>query len=215
MKEIRFINSLAFCLLCIIVVSSLSITQVKAADEHDVGISNVIVDYSVTWIRAPSKVNVTIENYGSNDEICSLTVYANWSSPPPAPGPYVIGTSQGINLVAGSVETTSFSWDGGYYAPYGPYTISAVLSPVPGETNTTNNLFVDGTIKVTFPYDSDGNGLINVLDLIRVSQRLGRIPPFDPNPVYPLSYRVDMNNDWKINILDLILVAGHLGGFAP
>ena len=55
-----------------------------------------------------------------------------------------------------------------------------------------------------FPaWDVNQDGLTNVLDLIRVSQRLGEAAAADP--------QADVNGDGTINVLDLIAVAQHLG----
>ncbi len=52
--------------------------------------------------------------------------------------------------------------------------------------------------------DVNGDGVVNVLDLVLVAQYLGETGP--PNS------KVDVNGDGIVNILDLILIAQHLGG---
>ena len=212
MTGIKSINSLAFCLLCIIVVSPLAITRVRATDEHDVGIANVVADFAVTWRGAPSKINVTLTNYGVWDEMCNLTVYANSTvNHPSFPDIYVIGAANEINLTAGNSTTITVLWDGysselGDTVPFGAYTIIASVTPVAGETNIANNTLVSRTILVSEYPDVNGDGKVNVIDLIIIVIKLGKLPPWPP-----WWARIDVKSDGAINILDLIAVASHLG----
>ena len=50
--------------------------------------------------------------------------------------------------------------------------------------------------------DVNGDGQVNVLDLILVAGSFGQKPPSNP--------RTDVNNDGQVNILDLVFVAEHL-----
>ena len=60
-------------------------------------------------------------------------------------------------------------------------------------------------------WDVNGDGLVNILDLVLVAQNMGQ--PISVNS------RTDVNGDGTVNILDLVLVAQHLGesvtGAAP
>ena len=65
----------------------------------------------------------------------------------------------------------------------------------------------DGTVNVGGtgkPGDVNGDGKVNVLDLISVAGKLGWIGP-------PGSIPQDQNSDGRVNVLDLIFVAGKLG----
>ncbi len=50
-------------------------------------------------------------------------------------------------------------------------------------------------------WDVNGDGQVNIFDLIIVAQNLGQSPPTDP--------RVDVNGDGTVNIFDIIVVAQH------
>ena len=56
-------------------------------------------------------------------------------------------------------------------------------------------------IVVESDYDLNGDGLVNILDLVLVGQNFGQAHP-----------QADVNDDGTVNILDLIAVAQHLGG---
>jgi len=76
-------------------------------------------------------VNVTIQNQGDFDETCSVTLYANGSN---------IGTVAGINIMNRAAKDVTISWDTTSY-PKGTYNMTAVVSTVPGETDTSDNTY--------------------------------------------------------------------------
>ena len=58
-------------------------------------------------------------------------------------------------------------------------------------------------IPQTLPWDINNDGVVNIQDLVLVSNSFGVDAPEHP--------KVDVNNDGRVNILDLILVAAHFG----
>ena len=55
----------------------------------------------------------------------------------------------------------------------------------------------------TLPWDVNNDGVVDIQDLLLVSNNVG-----DGTPTHP---KVDVNKDGKVNIVDLLLVAEHLG----
>ena len=55
----------------------------------------------------------------------------------------------------------------------------------------------------TLPWDINNDGIVDIRDLILVSNSFGEETPSDP--------KTDVNKDRKVNILDLLLVASHFG----
>ena len=58
-------------------------------------------------------------------------------------------------------------------------------------------------VKDRLIWDVNGDGLVNILDMVHIAQGFGKS--------VSLNSRADVNSDGTINILDLILVAQHLG----
>ncbi len=95
-------------------------------------------------------------------------------------------------MTAKSVEETS------------PLDLSSVIV---GDINGTAVLIVvnDGTVTITTCIgDVNGDGNVNVLDMIRVGQQWGKTgtPGWIPE---------DVNKDGEINVLDMIVIGQHFG----
>jgi hypothetical protein len=141
-----------------------------------------------------AKVNVTVLNQGSYTETnINVTVYANTTSI----------ASQNVTLSSGNSMTITFTWNTTGFA-YGNYTVNAYALPVPGETNTANNSLTGATVEVTVPGDVNGDGTVNILDAIQISNSFLATPDssnWNPN--------ADINSDNVVNILDAIILANH------
>jgi len=110
-----------------------------------------------------------------------------------------------ITLNVGEPTTLTFTWDTTDCAK-GNYTISACATPVPGETDTADNTFTNGWIKVVIAGDVNGDGVVDIYDLILVASAFGSnisSQTYNPN--------ADINDDHLIDIYDLIIVASHFG----
>ncbi|MDE0088122.1 MAG: sulfatase-like hydrolase/transferase, partial [Candidatus Poribacteria bacterium] len=55
----------------------------------------------------------------------------------------------------------------------------------------------------TLPWDINNDGIVDIQDLILVSNNFGKVNPVNP--------KVDVNQDGNIDIIDLLLVASHYG----
>jgi hypothetical protein len=164
-----------------------------AAYIHDTALTNITLPKNVIGQGFSLNLTVTAENQGDYDETFNVTAYANATG---------IG-SDNITLPSGNSTTATFTWNTTSFA-YGNYTLSAYAWPVIGETNTANNNFTGGTVGVTIPGDVNGDGTVNILDAIQVSNSFLATPGssnWNPN--------ADINCDNVVNILDAILLANH------
>lgn len=104
---------------------------------HDVAVTNVVPTETLVGLGFSVEVNVTVANIGNSTETFNVTTYAN-ATP--------IGAQQ-VTLPSGNSTTISFNWNTAGFT-VGNYTISANAEPVPGENDTANNTYTDGTIQV-------------------------------------------------------------------
>jgi hypothetical protein len=81
---------------------------------------------------------VKVENQGSDYESFTVTVYYDSTA---------IASQNVVNLLPNWDTTLTYYWDTTGMAR-GNYTIKAVASTVPGETDTLDNVLIDGKVKV-------------------------------------------------------------------
>jgi hypothetical protein len=136
-------------------------------------------------------LNVTVANLGSYAETFKVTVYANKTSI----------TSQNITLSIGNVATITLVWDTTNF-PKGRFDVWAQVALTSGETNTANNTFNYGTVKVTIPGDVGGFGVVGLKDL-------GIITGHWKQTVPPAPANADPMNVGIIGLKDLGVVTGH------
>jgi parallel beta-helix repeat protein len=162
---------------------------------HDVAVTGVLPSKTVVGRGYSLKINVTLENQGNYTETFNVTVYANTTS---------IG-SQTITLTSGASTTITFTWNT-TDIPYGNYTISAYATPVPSETNITNNIYTDGWVVVTIPGDINGDRVVDSTDQgilgVALGSTIGK-----PNYIS----EADINGDGVVDSTDLGILGVNWG----
>jgi len=165
---------------------------------HVLGIGDIAVtganpSKTIVGQGYPMRINVTVENQGDLTETFNVTTYANDTSI----------QNKTITLTSKNSTTVTFTWSTTGFAK-GNYTISAYAWPVPGETDTADNIFVNGVVKVAIVGDINGGGQVNILDAILLGNA------FDSAPGEPAwSPNADLNGDGSVNILDAIMLGNH------
>lgn len=91
-----------------------------------------------------------------------------------------IETKTGPSLPPSEHTTVIFSWMTTGVPP-GSYLISAYAHPVPGETCVDDNTYKDGMVRVAPCGDSNGNGNVDVVDVVYLINYLFRSGP-EPVP---------------------------------
>jgi hypothetical protein len=145
------------------------------------------------------RINVTLANQGDFTETFNVTVYANTTA---------IQTKT-LTLTSLNSTTITFTWNTTGFAK-GNYTISAYAWPVPGETDSADNTFIDGSVRVCIPGDIDGDGSVNPIDLGMLGAAWGSFqgePNYNPN--------ADLDDDGSTSPLDLGMMGAHWGEFEP
>jgi outer membrane protein assembly factor BamB len=167
-------------------VHDIAVTDVTSSKNGCLPIPTVGEGFNVT-------INVTVANQGGYTETFNATAFVNTTA---------IQTET-LSLPSQNSATVIFIWNTTGCA-YGSYTISAYATPVQSETNTANNNCTDGTVEVTIPGDVNGDGTVNILDAIQVSNSFLATPSssnWNPN--------ADINGDGVVNILDAIILSNH------
>jgi parallel beta-helix repeat protein len=162
---------------------------------YDIGIMNITISKTVVGQGYNLNITVKILNYGINAETFNVTVYANTT---------IINQTQ-ITLTSRNSTTINFTWKT-TGIPKGNYTISAYTAPVPGETNTANNVLINSWVVVTIAGDINGDYKVDHKDLLWLASAYGS-EVGDPN----YNPEADLNNDGKIDHKDLLILAANYG----
>jgi hypothetical protein len=107
----------------------------------NVAITGVVPAETVVSQDCRTSVNVTVANHSNSTQTVNITVYAN---------AIIIG-AQTASIESKMSTTIVLDWNTTGFAP-GNYTISAYASPLPGETNTADNEYIDGTVQILQTY---------------------------------------------------------------
>jgi uncharacterized delta-60 repeat protein len=170
-------------------------TQRPPEEGHDIAIISVLPSKNLIGEGSSMSINVTVENQGVFEETTMISVYANAT---------LIEASL-INLVSAEIATIVFTWNTSGFAK-GSYTISAVGGQVLEETDTADNTFVDGKVKVTIIGDVQGDGKVDIFDLFDVGKAFGSdLSESNWNPY------CDFNNDNKVDTIDLLYLSENYG----
>lgn len=164
----------------------------------DVAVIDIQPGSNIIYQGWTINVTVIVQNQGLLPSDFGVTAFYDTTE---------IGTKSVTGLAAGASATLIFDWDT-TTAPYcHNYTISAQATILPGEVDTADNVLASaGRVKVRILGDVNGDGTVNVLDLIVVNNAFASLPG-DPN----YNLYADLNQDGRINVLDMIIVSTHLG----
>jgi len=104
---------------------------------RDVAIISVSASPTIVGQGKNVTVNVDVVNQGTLWETFSVTIYANTT----------IIWFESVSLAAGGSIPITFNWNTTSFA-FGNYTIKAVASTVPDETDTEDNTYINGIVTV-------------------------------------------------------------------
>jgi len=105
---------------------------------HDVAVIDVAPSSTEVYVGEAVTVTVVAKNEGTTTETFNITVHYDDN---------ILGTQDITDLAPDSNTTLTFSWDTSS-VPAGEYTIKAVASTVPGETEFEDNTCIDGQVRV-------------------------------------------------------------------
>jgi thermitase len=156
---------------------------------HDVAVTNVTGLSSFAYQGWTVKMNVTAANLGNATENFTVTLYYDTT---------VIATQPVQNLNPNATTTLSFNWNTTYIPCCHNYTIKAVASTVPSETNTANNELVAGQVNIKLMGDINGDGVVNMKDVSLAVLAFHTSPGLRTWNPY-----ADLNNDNLVDMRDI------------
>jgi hypothetical protein len=164
------------------------------AGPHDLGIS---VSLSKTVVlegyNRTISMNVTVINYGVQAETFNFTSQTGSAL-----------QEQTVTLMLRNFTLFVFSFNVTGWSK-GNYTLYCQASPVPGETDTSDNAY-QGLFVVSILGDINGDCKVDMKDVGYVARR------FQIGPTSPLwNPNADINDDLKIDMRDIGTVARHFG----
>ncbi|MGA2308943.1 MAG: NosD domain-containing protein [Candidatus Bathyarchaeia archaeon] len=180
-------------------------------NSHDIGVTyvgkvwyvyfrSVFPLKTVIGLGLALSINVFVMNYGSYAEVFNVTIYANSTT---------IDKASGVTLAARTSIVLNFTWHTTGFAESN-YTMSVYATPVPGETDTTDNNFIDGQALVTIPGDINGDFKVSLADLSILAKAYGSRPgdaKWNPN--------ADIDGNGVVGLPDLTALAKHYGQHYP
>ncbi len=191
------------CYIVVKWVSGSGTFDLQSAIVHDVAVVGVAPSSTKVYAGSFVGVNVRVKNDGGASETFNVTAYYDTN---------VIGKQIVADIAPGAEKEVTFCWDTTGVAPYIDYTIKAEASVVAGETDTTNNVYIDGTVTVKIPGDVDGDGDVDIEDLSWIARAWGTTPAWPHGTDwYEWNLDCDINNDLKVDVYDLGIAANNFG----
>jgi len=178
--------------------TEVAITYVFASS-HDLVVTGITLSKTVVGQNFPLTINVTIQNQGNFGEVFTVSLYGNQK--------WIF--NQSTYLSARDSTTLTFIWNTSGFVK-GNYTISAYAEPVPSETDTSDNRFIDGVVQVTIAGDINGDGWVDGEDLTSMGMAWG-------STLGQSNYNsnTDLNNDAWVDGEDLTIMGFNWGQYDP
>jgi hypothetical protein len=171
-----------------------------SAQTRDVAITSVTPSVNKAYVGWVVAINVTVKNNGEDSDQFEVTAFFGNET-----GNYTIDTMLTPLLPSGESITLTFSWDTAGVQPCQNYTIKANCT-LPEDPTQGDNEFVDDKVKINMFADINGDGKIDIKDVVLLTKAFGTypgLPRWNPD--------ADLNNDGKISIIDLVHVMKNFG----
>ncbi|MDH7477386.1 MAG: CARDB domain-containing protein [Candidatus Bathyarchaeota archaeon] len=166
----------------------------------DAAIIDVTPSTNKAYVGETVAINVTVKNNGTESaEFSVTTFFGNLTDN------YTIATLKTGQLEAGEEKILTFNWDTSNVKPCQNYTIKANCT-VDDDPTPEDNELVDGEVKISILADIDGDGKVDIQDLVLL------VKAFGSDPEHPRwNQDADLNNNEKVDIIDLIIMLKNYG----
>jgi len=163
---------------------------------RNIAVKEIHLPCNETYVGRIIPINVTVLNDGDIPENFNVSLYYDTT---------LIEMKNVTNLPPKENITLTFNWNTSSVAPRAePYTIKAEASTVPHEANVDDNKLVDGTIKLKIVGDVNGDGTVDIDDLIAWDNAYGSHPG-EPN----WNEQADINYDGVVDKADAMIIIEH------
>lgn len=170
---------------------------------RDVAITDVTASRS--WVYPGVSVNITVTAKNLGDVLASFDIKVYYDT-------NLLATRSIVDLPSDTEAIEVFTWVTLGLTPCNNYTISAEATIVPYEFNTTNNVFIDGYVKIRHVGDINGDGKVDMKDIALVAAAFGTVPGHPRwNPDADITGPTILVPDNKIDMRDVSLVAKNFG----
>jgi len=162
---------------------------------HNIAVLNIELNKTIIGRGPIQKIDVEVTNLGSFPQTFSVTVYINTT----------VTQTQLVTLAVGNSTILRFYLDTTDFA-YGNYTISAYAAPVPDETDTDNNTYINGMVLLTIAGDVDGDRDVDMFDFGTFAYHYATVtgdPRYLPE--------ADFDNDGDVDMFDFGTLAANYG----
>jgi hypothetical protein len=161
---------------------------------RNIAISSMTISKTVVGVGFNLVVNITVSNEGVFPECFCIELDANTTA---------AKTLEIYGIAPGETKTITIVWNTTGFAK-GNYTLGAGAGLVPNESNTSDNVLVDGKIKIGFPGDMNGDGEVDIYDAVILANA------FNSKPGKPSwNANADINGDNVVDIYDAIILGNN------
>ncbi|MEM3875062.1 MAG: PKD domain-containing protein [Candidatus Bathyarchaeia archaeon] len=170
---------------------------------RDVAVNSISLSRNWAFPGVTINIIVSVENCGEFNESFDVSIYYNDT---------LIATQSVSELPVGAQLNISFTWDTSGLRSCNSYIIKAEASYIQYEYNVTNNVLIDGTVKIRILGDLDGDGVVDGRDISIVSKAFGGYPGHPRwNPDADITGSQYLIPDGLVDAKDLALVCRNYG----
>ena len=164
---------------------------------RDIAVTKVLPELEIVYNGWIVKINVTVKNKGNLTETFDVKIYYEDNSG---------GIGTVIDLLPDQETTITIDWNTTNVPPCTNYTISARVDPLPYEFNTADNMLSDGTIKIRWMGDINGDGTVDMRDIGDMCTAFGSYPGRPNWNLY-----ADLNRDGRVDLRDIGICCNNYG----
>jgi PKD repeat protein len=170
---------------------------------RDVAIISVVPAKNWVFPGVPLNITVIAKNVGETTESFDVNLYYDSN---------LIGTHPVVDLPPSTEITIIFTWNTTGLTPCHNYTITGKATIIPYEYDITNNILVDGWVKIRYLGDLDGDGKVDMKDVAIVAAAFGSSPRHPRwNPDADITGETYLVPDGKVDMRDVAVVSKNFG----